>query len=196
MPTRYMPTSHVTKIIIEMCPACKSTLPGKCQCLYLLQLYDQIGYMIATFSGYMEKRKAVDPLDPLTDYKRQKKRSLKLVTKTKGSTHKPFEEMDQLFEEVEVILNCTAGNNGAPPLKNSLVHPGRIQDFFEKKMKDQVSDPALTNSGVVPITTYNTTPFHSKGLTTTASDPLSRSGSLQVEVEGRAPTPAIPLSPW
>ncbi|KAJ1105490.1 hypothetical protein NDU88_002896 [Pleurodeles waltl] len=149
----------------------------------------------AYFAGYMGKRKAVDPLDPISDRKKLKKRSLKLVTKIKESTHKPFEEIDQLFEEVEAILNCTVGINGAPPPKNASAHPGRIQDFFKKRMKDQVPNPVLVNSRVVSPITHNNTPFPFNGLTTTASDPLSRHGSHQVEEEGSTPTPVIPLSP-
>ncbi|KAJ1145859.1 hypothetical protein NDU88_012142 [Pleurodeles waltl] len=72
------------------------------------------------FTGKMGKRKAVDFLDPPSDRKKLKERPPKLATKTKGNTHKPFEEIDQLFEEVEAILNCTVGNKGPPSLRKSL----------------------------------------------------------------------------
>ncbi|KAJ1174982.1 hypothetical protein NDU88_000273 [Pleurodeles waltl] len=143
----------------------------------------------------MGKRKPIDPLDPLSDRKKLKKQPLKLVTETKESTRKPFEEIDQLFEEVEAILNCTVGNNGASPPKNASAYPGRIQDFFKKRMKDQVPNPVLINSRVVSPITHTNTPSPLNGLTTTASDPLSRHGSHQVEEEGSTPTPVIPLSP-
>ncbi|KAJ1105455.1 hypothetical protein NDU88_002861 [Pleurodeles waltl] len=75
----------------------RTPLPAR-HALFQQQKGASLAGRAATFSGYMGKRKAVDPCDPLTDCKKQKKRSLKLVTKTKGRPHKPFEDIDQFLK--------------------------------------------------------------------------------------------------
>ncbi|KAJ1117673.1 hypothetical protein NDU88_005870 [Pleurodeles waltl] len=139
----------------------------------------------------MGKRKAADPLDPLSDRKKQRKRTAKPVSKPK----KPFEEIDLLFEEVEAILNCSSSHNGAPPAKNALAHPGRIQDYFRKKTKDQGLDPAPINSGATLLTTHQLLTPPSNDIINLANDSVHRCGSSQVEIEGNIPNSVIPLSP-
>ncbi|KAJ1217862.1 hypothetical protein NDU88_005449 [Pleurodeles waltl] len=139
----------------------------------------------------MGKRKAADPLDPLSDRKKQRKRTAKLVTKP----NKPFEEIDLLFEEVEAILNCSPNHNGASLAKNALAHPGKIQDYFRKRKKDQGLDPVSTNSGATLLTTHLLPIPPSNDTINMANDSVHRCGSPHVEIEGNTLNPVIPLSP-
>ncbi|KAJ1214518.1 hypothetical protein NDU88_002136 [Pleurodeles waltl] len=138
----------------------------------------------------MGKRKAADPLDPLSDRKKQRKRTAKLVTKPKKS----LEEIDLLFEEVEAILNCSP-NHGASLAKNALAQPGKIQDYFRKKIKDQGLDPASTNSGATLLTTHLPPTPPSDDIINTANVLVHRCGSPHVETEDNILNPVIPLSP-
>ncbi|KAJ1098040.1 hypothetical protein NDU88_003156 [Pleurodeles waltl] len=139
----------------------------------------------------MGKRKAADSLGPLTDSKKQRKRTAKPVTKPK----KTFEEIDQLFEEVEAILNCSPNHNGASLGKNALVPPGKIQDYFKKRSKDQDLDPGSSRNSAIILTTHLLSIPPSNAITNTTNALVHRSGSPHVGTVGNILNPAIPLSP-
>ncbi|KAJ1153661.1 hypothetical protein NDU88_006420 [Pleurodeles waltl] len=143
----------------------------------------------------MGKRKAVGPPAPLEGIKKQKKRPRKTTIKPAQGESKSLDEIDQLFEEVEAILNSELGTHGLLPLKKPPLQPKTIQEFFIKNREARpVNTGGSTDCAGKSSAVNATAPSFLQGIVSGSniSNHFQTEEILHMEEMERTP---LPLSP-